>query len=176
MSRSWPLTLADSCVAFGLVLAVPCPRPCPSWRFSQTLDVHVHDSCSYLDQCGEPHADVSEDSRLHRPWLGHPRIISHHLHVIGKKTRQRLASSPTQPSSLSFPSDPIVSPAFPNVPSLPLLILPPSNKENTKTNAYEVKREINCITNRIPIPFESQIVASGCWFGPMVKSYQAETR
>ena len=46
MSRSWPLTLADSCVAFGLVLAVPCPRPCPSWRFSQTLDVHVHDSCS----------------------------------------------------------------------------------------------------------------------------------
>ena len=96
MSRSWLLTLADSCVAFGLVLAFSCPRPCPSWRFSQTLDVHVHDSCSYLDQCGEPHADVSEDKRLHRPWLGHPRIISHHLHIIGKKTKQLLASSRTE--------------------------------------------------------------------------------
>ena len=49
----------------------------------------------------------------------------------------------TQPSTLSFPSDLIVSPAFPNVPPLPLLILSPTNKENTKSHDYEVKREIN---------------------------------
>ena len=101
--------------------------------------------------------------------------INHHL-LESPRDLWSWRPPATQPSSLSFPSDPIVSPAFPNVPPLPLLILSPSNKENTKSHAYEVKREINWVRNRFPIPLESQIVSSRCWYGPMVKSYQAETR
>ena len=54
MSRSWPLTLADSCVAFGLVLAVPCPRPCPSWRF---ISHHLH--CPRPRPCPRLHSPGS---------------------------------------------------------------------------------------------------------------------